>query len=319
MVVVQRRQAVIMGVFAVQTTLFGSTGTSVSRLGFGSMGLRGPRTWGVRCVDEVQSERVLQAVLDAGINLLDTAPDYGLAEERIGRYLRHRRSQFLLATKCGCDPLQHADHLEVRHTWTAAVVRGNLEASLRRLQTDCIDILQFHGGDADTLQQAGLIDLLQSFRQQGKIRWLGISSALPHLPALLQLQVFDTVQVPWSCLAPQHADCIADAAARGCGLIIRGGIAQGGPDAEIQRPQWNDIWQQAKLDELLPPDTTRAQFILRCTLSNPQHHSVIVGTASLEHLAENVAAAAAGPLPREILQQVTQRVAAVLAQPVPNP
>lgn len=298
-----------------QTTLFGKTTVPVSRLGFGTMGLRGPRTWGVRCVDEAQAESVLNAVLDAGINLLDTAPDYGLAEERIGRYLKHRRHQYLLATKCGCDPVQHADHLEVRHTWTAKVIRHNLENSLRQLQTDCIDILQFHGGDATTLQQAGLIDLLQTFRQQGKIRWLGISSALPHLPELLQLAVFDTVQVPWSCLAPQHSGCIADAAARGCGVIIRGGIAQGGPDAEIQRPQLNDIWHQARLDELLPPATSRAQFILRCTLSNPLHHSVIVGTASLQHLAENVAAVNAGPLPDDVLRQVQQRVAAVLGQP----
>lgn len=68
-----------------------------------------------------------------------------------------------------------------------------------------------------------------------------------------------------------------------------------------------DLWGP----KLLPPATSRAQFILRCTLSNPLHHSVIVGTASLQHLAENVAAAEAGPLPAEILQQVTLRVAAV--------
>ena len=278
------------------------------------MGLRGPQNWGVRVAVEKQAEQVLHAVLDAGISLLDTAPDYGLAEERIGRYLKHRRHQFLLATKCGCDPIQHAGHLEVRHTWTAEVIRDNLETSLRRLQTDCIDILQFHGGSADTLQQAGLIDLLQTFKQQGKIRWIGISSALPQLPDLLSLHVFDTVQVPWSCLAPQHSHCISQAAAQGCGLIIRGGIAQGGPDAEIQRPQLNDIWAQARLDELLPPETTRAQFILRCTLSTPHHHSVIVGTANLQHLAENVAAVNAGPLPDDVLQQVQQRVAAALAQ-----
>lgn len=297
-----------------QTTLLGRTLAPVSRLGFGSMGLRGPRTWGVRSVDEAQAERVLNAVLDAGISLLDTAPDYGLAEERIGRYLKHRRSQFLLATKVGCDPIQHADHLEVRHTWTAQVIRDNLENSLRRLQTDYIDILQFHGGDAATLQRAGLIELLKTFRRQGKIRWLGFSSTLPAIRSLLQLSAFDTVQVPWSCLTPQHSDCIAEAAGLGCGLIIRGGIAQGGPDAEIQRPQLNDIWQQARLDELLPPGTTRAQFILRCTLSHPQNHSVIIGTANLQHLAENVAAAAAGPLPTDILLQVNKRVAAVLAQ-----
>ncbi len=290
----------------------GKTQFRVSRLGFGSMGLRGPRTWGVRVVDDAQAERVLNAALDAGINLIDTAPDYGLSEERIGRFLKHRRAQFLLATKCGCDPLQHADQLEIRHTWTAEVVRRNLETSLQRLQTDVIDILQFHGGSAETLQQSGLIELLQTFRKQGSIRWLGISSALPELPRLLQLGVFDTVQVPWSCLQPQHSDCIAQAVAKGCGVIVRGGMAQGGPDAQIQRPVLNDIWQRAQLDELVPSGSSRAQFILRCTLSHASHHSVIAGTASLEHLAENVAAAAAGPLPADLVEEVRRRVHAVL-------
>ena len=63
----------------------GRTNLEVTQLGYGSMGLRGPRTWGVRVVSEEDADRFLNAVLDAGVNFVDTAPDYGISEERIGR------------------------------------------------------------------------------------------------------------------------------------------------------------------------------------------------------------------------------------------
>src|SRR5690606_20579109 len=132
------------------------------------------------------------------------------------------------ATKCGCVPTQHADHLEIDHQWDQAVVERNLETSLRRLQTDYIDLLQFHGGNAEVLQRAGLIDLLQRWKAQGVIRFLGVSSSLPELSALIDLEVFDTFQVPYSCLAPEHRDALAQAAKTGAGIILRGGVAQGG-------------------------------------------------------------------------------------------
>ena len=65
--------------------ILGRTGLAVTQLGYGSMGLRGPRTWGVRVVSDHDAERFLNAVLDAGINFIDTSPDYGASEERIGR------------------------------------------------------------------------------------------------------------------------------------------------------------------------------------------------------------------------------------------
>ena len=72
----------------------GRTNLEVTQLGYGSMGLRGPRTWGVRVVDDEHAERMLNAVLDAGINFIDTSPDYGVSEERIGRFLAGRRAEF---------------------------------------------------------------------------------------------------------------------------------------------------------------------------------------------------------------------------------
>ena len=288
--------------------ILGRTGLEVTQLGYGSMGLRGPNTWGVRTVSDAEADTFLNSVLDAGINFIDTAPDYGVSEERIGRFLSSRRGEFILATKCGCDYLQHADSLEVGHTWTADVIHRNIETSLQRLQTDTIDVLQFHGGEAETLHATGLIDLLRDYREQGIVRWIGVSSSLPKLPAMIELDVFDTFQIPYSALATEHHDWIKLAADTGAGIIIRGGVAQGGPDAEIQRPALNDVWQQASLDELLPAGMTKAQMILRYTLSHPHCHTTIVGTCNPAHLAENIAAATYGPLPTELYDHITRRV-----------
>lgn len=286
----------------------GRTGLEVTQLGYGGMGLRGPKTWGVRVVGDNEADKFLNAVLDAGINFIDTSPDYGLSEQRIGDFIGSRRGEFYLATKCGCVYTQHADHLEITHVWKKDIIERNLHASLDRLKTGHVDVLQFHGGDAETLQREGLIDLLMSFRDQGLIRFLGVSSSLPHLPGLIALGVFDTFQIPYSCLSRAHHDLIARAAETGAGIILRGGIAHGGPDAEIERPALNDVWTRARLDGILPPGMKRAELILRYTLSHPHCHTTIVGTCNREHLQENLAAAAKGPLPRDLYQQITERV-----------
>ncbi|NQV26977.1 MAG: aldo/keto reductase [Rhodopirellula sp.] len=290
----------------------GRTGLEVTQLGYGSMGLRGPKTWGVRVISEDAADTFLNSVLDAGINFIDTSPDYGISEERIGSYISGRRSEFYLATKCGCVYTQHEDHLEIDHVWDRDVVARNLETSLKRLRTDCIDILQFHGGEAESLQRAGLIETLLEFRDQGMIRFIGSSSSLPKLPAMIDLGVFDTFQIPFSCLAPQHHDLITRAAETGAGIIIRGGVAQGGPDAEIQREALNAVWSKAKLDEILPAGMQRAELILRYTLTHPYCHTAIVGTCNAEHLVENLASAAAGPLPSELYDEISSRIAIVL-------
>ena len=286
----------------------GHTGLDVTRLGYGSMGLRGPRTWGVRTIDDRTAEMMLNAVLDAGINFIDTSPDYGISEERIGRYISSRRSEFHLSTKCGCVYTQCDDHLELDHVWSKEVVERNIETSLSRLQTDTIDILQFHGGDAETLVQAGLIDLLRGFRDQGVVRHIGSSSKLPDLPALIELGVFDTFQVPYSCLAPEHHDWITRAAETGAGIIVRGGIAHGGPDAVIRRPALDSVWERAGLDELLDDDMSRAELILRQTLSHPHAHTIIVGTCDPEHLAENIRALDRGPLAEDLQAEIIGRI-----------
>tara|TARA_R110002073_G_scaffold75697_15_gene184677 strand:- start:11770 stop:12672 length:903 start_codon:yes stop_codon:yes gene_type:complete len=291
------------------TRKLGRTGIEVTQLGYGSMGLRGPKTWGVRDVSDQDAESFLNLVLDSGINFIDTAPDYGASEERIGRFIGSRRSEYFLASKCGCVYTQHEDHLEIDHHWKKDVIQRNLELSLARMQTGHLDLLQFHGGDAETLEREGLIRQLVDFRAQGLVRFIGISTKLPEITNLMKLGVFDTFQVPYSALAPEHHEAITQAANNGAGIILRGGIAHGGPDAEIKRPALDDVWNRANLDELLPQGMSRAELILRYTLSHPHCHTTIVGTCNPMHLAENIAAAKKGSLPEELYQAVTQRVA----------
>src|SRR5882724_9822226 len=85
---------------AVAKRELGRTGLQVTTLGYGAMELRGaPRA---RDITEARAETILNKVLDAGINYIDTSIDYGLSEERIGRYISHRRAEYYLASKCGC-------------------------------------------------------------------------------------------------------------------------------------------------------------------------------------------------------------------------
>jgi aryl-alcohol dehydrogenase-like predicted oxidoreductase len=120
------------------TRPLGRTGFDVTILGFGAMELRGaPR--GPEISDQ-EAERLLNGVLDAGINFIDTSIDYGRSEERIGNSIAHRRQEYFLASKCGCV----VGGAQGEHVHTAENIRRGVENSLRLLKTDHLDLVQFH-------------------------------------------------------------------------------------------------------------------------------------------------------------------------------
>ena len=201
----------------------GRTGLEVTQLGFGAMELRGTREE----ITEDQADRVLNGVLDAGINFIDTAPDYGFSEERIGKYISQRRDEFFLATKCGCNV--GTDHVrrEPRHIWTADRLHRNIDQSLERMKTDQVDLLQMHNPTVEDVEKGGLVEVLQKIQQAGKTRFIGVSSMAPDLMTFARMGVFDTFQIPYSALARKHEDMILEAAELGAGIIIRGGGRQG--------------------------------------------------------------------------------------------
>lgn len=296
--------------------ILGRTGLEVTKLGFGAMEIRGPRVWNGRPATDEQSEKILNAVLDAGINFIDTAYDYGRSEELIGRYISHRRHEYILATKCGCTLVDHGDHDETPHVWTRDNLLHNIDASLRRMKTDYIDVWQLHGPSVQQAEEGQLVDVLKEVQATGKVRWIGISSYLPHLPAYIASGDFDTFQIPYSALEREHENLIAQAGLGGAGVIIRGGVGRGEPGLGLGAADRWDAWDAAKLDELLEEGETRTGFLLRFTLSHPQLATTIVGTLNPAHLAENAKDAARGVLPADVYAEAKRRLDVVGRRPI---
>src|SRR5512139_1143132 len=131
------------------TSILGRTDLEVTRLGFGAIEIRGPRIWSGRPVSDEQAQTILNKVLDAGINFIDTANDYGRSEEFIGKYISHRRQEFYLATKCGCTIVRRDESSDdTPHLWTRENLFRGLHESLQRLNTETIDVMQLHNPPA---------------------------------------------------------------------------------------------------------------------------------------------------------------------------
>ena len=293
-----------------QKRTLGRTGLDVTILGYGAMELRGaPRG---RPVDRQQAVAVLNAVLDGGINFIDTSIDYGISEELIGEAISHRRGEFLLASKCGClvgaapaPPGQRNPHVFTRENIVAGV-----NQSLARMKTDYLDLVQFHASPSrDVLEQHAALETLRDLQAEGKIRFIGISGTLPNLPEQIAMGAFDAFQIPYSALQREHEELISEAARAGGGTIIRGGVAKGFPSDGRQASDPWQLWDKAGLDDLLD-GMSRMEFILRYTLSHPDLHTTIVGTKSPEHLKQNLAAARKGPLPADVYEEAKRRLAA---------
>ena len=292
----------------------GRTGLEVTVLGYGSMELRGaPRA---RDTTEAQAETILNAVLDAGINFIDTSIDYGVSEERIGRYISHRRSEYYLASKCGCLVGAPAVRGQTSpHVFTRDNILAGVEQSLVRMKTDYLDLVQFHiSPSKQTLEENGALDALLELQKAGKVRFIGMSGTLPHLRDHIAMGVFDVFQIPYSAMEREHETIIATAAAAGSGIIIRGGAAKGAPSEGKQAGlQWNR-WQKAKLEDLLG-EMTPMEFILRFTFSNPDLDTTIVGTVNPDHLRANVDVLTQGPLPPDLYTEAKRRLAAAGSAP----
>ncbi|MSQ61768.1 MAG: aldo/keto reductase [Dehalococcoidia bacterium] len=301
-----------------ERTTLGRTGIAVTRLGYGAMELRGEPQGPV--VPDTQAEAVLNTVLDVGITFIDTSPDYGRSEELIGKFISHRRSEYFLASKCGCVPNAG---MGTDHVHTAANIRAGVENSLRLMKTDHLDLVQFHRSLTKAeFEEHGALQEAQTLQREGKVRFIGVSGTLPNLREQIAMGVFDAFQIPYSALQREHEDVIAQASEADAGIIVRGGVARGAPADWDGRRYYmmpgtmaKDRWEEAKLDELLEQGMSRMEFMLRFTLSNPHLDTTIVGTKDAAHVRDNVAAALKGPLPAEVMAEAKGRLAAAGSRP----
>ncbi len=276
--------------------VLGRTNLNVTRLGWGAADRR---VW-----NEDLAESICNSVLDAGINYVDTANDYGRSEEFIGKLISHRRDEFYLASKCGCVPGGGS------HVWTEENAFRGLHESLSLLRTDYLDLMQLHNPTVNECERGRLVEALNEMRDQGKVRWIGISTTLPHLPTFLEWGVFDTFQIPYSALERQHEEWIARVSEAGIGTVIRGGVALGEPGQGLGIPERWRGFSGANLEDLQEADESRTAFMLRFTLTHPGIDTIIVGTQNPAHLRENVVAVNQGPLPADVYEEAKRRLSA---------
>jgi aryl-alcohol dehydrogenase-like predicted oxidoreductase len=288
----------------------GEDGPEVTVLGFGAMELRGTPHRNPRPIEEAVVAEVLGTVLDEGITFIDTSIDYALSEERIGRYIGSRRDEYVLASKAGC-PLElrpDAPPGPLPHDYSPANIRAGVEQSLRRLQTDRLDLVQLHiSPSLEVLRRDGAVETLMALRDEGKIVAFGVSSTLPAIDDHLEIKEFAAFQVPFSALERELESRIELAGQRGFGIIVRGGVAQAGKREKKTAEGQPVTWADTGLDELRDADTEQG-FLLRYAISTPGVTTIIAGTANPDHVRDNVRAARRGPLPDDVYAEAQRRL-----------
>ena len=191
-----------------------------------------------------------------------------------------------------------------------------IDQSLERLKTDHVDILQLHNPTPEDVRTHDSINTLKEIQAQGKTRFIGISTVLPYIEEFMEMGIFDTFQIPYSVMEPEHEDVIRRAAEKGIGTIIRGGVALGTPDLEDAAkrqtgPKVKGRWETADLASLAT-EIEPMEMMLRFTASHPHINSIIAGTQSLEHIADNINVIQKGGLDADLVKQIKDRVASVI-------
>jgi aryl-alcohol dehydrogenase-like predicted oxidoreductase len=265
---------------------YGSTGLATSALGLGAAQI------GAAHVSDNDAARLLNAAVDAGITLIDTAPSYGASEERIGKHLASRRNEIVLSTKLGYG-------IEGIPDWTGPCITAGVERALRVMRTDRIDIAHLHSCPRETLEQGDVIDALEAAKRAGKIVAIAYSGENDDLDYAVATGRFDGFMASLNIFDQGVIDnVLPKLAAAGKGFIAK-------------RPAANHPWRYETLPKgdyceeywrrwqvMAPEDRGRpwGETALRFALSVPGVASAIVGTAHIEHLQQNLTWAHADPL-----------------------
>ena len=251
----------------------GSTGLTVSPLGLGTVklgrdqGVKYPN--GFTIPDDDQARLLLAQARELGINLIDTAPAYGRSEERLGPLLRGQRDEWVIVSKVG----EEFDDGQSRFDFSAAHTRASVERSLKRLETDCIDLVLVHsdGDDLRILETEAVYETLALLKQEGKIRGFGFSGKTVA-GGLKALEQGDCAMVTYNLNEQGERPVLDYAATHGKAILVKKALASG--------------------HVCLSPgvDPVRASFEL--LFGHPGVSSAIVGTINPVHLAHNVATVA---------------------------
>ena len=276
----------------------GRTNMDVTVLGFGGAGIAGESMENIG--------RVLNSALDAGINVIDTAECYEGGEKSIGNAISKRRDEFFLFTKCGHPRgIGSAD-------WSASSILQSIERSLRRLQTDRIDLIQLHGCSEAVLKKGEAISALEKARERGWVRYLGYSGDGHPARFAVECDAFDALQTSINIADQEAVSQIAPLTrTRNVGLIAKRPLANfawktGHKPINSYHHQYYERLRKLNFD-FLRNDEESIAIALRFVLSVPGVHTAIVGTTKPERCQENARLLESRPLPQNEYKAIRER------------
>lgn len=210
--------------------ILGKTNLRVSEVGFGAWAIGGPAMagnipigWGK--TDDEESKKAILKAIEKGINFFDTADFYGLghSEELLGEVLHDKWSEVILATKVGHELLPDG---KINLNYTKDYILNACEKSLKRLKRDYIDVYQLHSARVEHLEKGECIEAMEILKQQGKIRYWGISlntfKPEPEMKYLAERNLGDTIQVVFNVINQiALKEVIPLAAEKNYGIIAR--------------------------------------------------------------------------------------------------
>lgn len=265
----------------------GKSDLKISRIGFGCMSLK---------PNDQHSEKVLHHAIESGINYFDTADlyDKGANEEMLGKVLKKKRDKIILATKAGNQWRADASGWD----WNPRkdYILQCAEQSLKRLQTDYIDLFQLHGGTMDDPKEE-TIEAFEQLLKEGKIRHYGISSIRPNvIKYWSQYSNIVSVMTQYSLLDRRPEEETLDLLKeRNIGVVVRGSVAQGLLVNKPSKPHLGyseeEVSKAVKtIQSLSNNKRTAAQIAIQFVLNHPAVTSAIVGMRTMEQLEEAVQA-----------------------------
>ena len=260
---------------------------------------------------------MIHQAIDEGINLIDTAPVYGNSEELIGKALKGRSSRPYIATKVTIP--EHPN----REQDLATAIGRSIDASLKALQVDVIDLLQIHNTTMEMLDQGEVVGSLERARLQGKICLIGASIYEEDISLrAIDDERIHSVQVPFNLLNQGMAKRIFPGAAnRGKGVLVRSAFLRGLLTSQIdQAPDAMALLKAtalAALEEMKGEVSNLSEAALRFCLSVQNISTILIGTRSGDELASNLAAAEKGVLAPGWLERL--RKYSVEEEPLANP
>ena len=271
---------------------FGGTGLTVSVVGLGAGQV------GEADVTDAEAGRLLNAALDLGVTLVDTALSYGTSEERIGRHLGGRRGEFVLSSKGGSGMPGHED-------WSPGSVRASIEQTLRRTGSERVDVFFLHSCPLEVLRRGDLQETLDGAAADGLIGIAGYSGDNEALAYAAASGRFGALECSVNVADQWNLRHVLDRVPE-LGVIAKRPIANA-PWRFAERPTGHYAelyWERLRALALDPGDLGWAELALRFSAYAPGVHTAIVGTADPAHLERNIAAAAHGPLPADVLAAV---------------